>query len=61
MKTATVKSDLQNIANTLPDSASYKDAMYQLYVKMKIANGKEAVNKGDMKSHEAVKKMFGHV
>ncbi len=58
MTTATVKSDLEKIAQTLPDGASYVDAMYELYVRMKVAKGREAAERGDVMSHEDVKRRF---
>lgn len=53
-----IKEDLINIASKLPENATYSDAMYELYVRMKIAKGKEAVRLGKMISHEELKKRF---
>lgn len=36
----TIKSDLKFIADHLPANASYEEAMYELYVHMKIVQGK---------------------
>jgi hypothetical protein len=42
----TVKSELRDIAKRIPESATYTDAMYELYVRMKIAKGRQAADKG---------------
>lgn len=53
-----VKADLKSIANRLPSNASYSDAMYELYVRMKIAQGKKAADQGRTIDHEIVKQKF---
>ena len=58
MKESSVKSDLRNIAAKLPDSAGYDEAMYELYVCKKIAQGKQAAKEGRLISHDAVKREF---
>ena len=58
MSAVTMKSELRDIANRIPDSASYNDAMYQLYVRMKIAKGKQAADEGRVISHDEVKRRF---
>lgn len=58
MSTVTIKSELRDIADRIPDSASYNDAMYQLYVRMKIAKGKQAADEGRIISHDEVKRRF---
>ncbi len=58
MITTNVKADLRNIATHLPQSASYADAMYELYVRMKIALGKQAADDGRVVSHAEVKRRF---
>ena len=55
---AKIKSDLKYIADHLPANASYTDAMYELYVRMKITKGKQAVKEGRILSHVDVKKRF---
>ena len=54
----TIKSELRDIADRIPDSASYNDAMYQLYVRMKIAKGKQAAEEGRVIPHDEVKRRF---
>lgn len=58
MSAATMKSELRDIADRIPDSASYNDAMYQLYVRMKIAKGKQAADEGQVVPHDEVKRRF---
>jgi len=58
MATANIKLDLKQIAEHLPAGASYADAMYELYVRMKIANAKQAANEGRVVAHEEVKRRF---
>ncbi|MGD1018209.1 MAG: hypothetical protein ABSA12_02705 [Verrucomicrobiia bacterium] len=58
MSTPSVKSELKSIAAQLPDSATYSDAMYELYVRMKIAAGRKAAAEGRVISHAAVKRRF---
>ncbi len=48
----TVKSALRDIARRMPPSATYSDAMYELYVRMKIAKGRQAADEGRVVSHE---------
>ena len=58
MSTATIKSELRDIADHIPESASYSDAMYELYVRMKISKGKQAAQDGRTVSHDDVKRKF---
>lgn len=58
MATSTVKTDLREIARRLSPSASYADAMYELYVRMKITRGKRAANEGRIISDTSVKRRF---
>ncbi len=58
MTVATLKSDLHSMADRLPDNASYSDAMYELYVHMKVAKGRQAVAEGRVTDHNKVKQRF---
>lgn len=58
MTTATIKSELRDIADHIPESATYGDAMYQLYVRMKIAQGKQAADDGRVIPHDEIKRRF---
>ena len=53
-----IKSDLKSIAEHISPNASYADAMYELYVRMKIVQGKQAADEGRVVSHDEVKKRF---
>ena len=58
MNAVNVKTDLKHIADHLPETATYADAMYELYVRMKVAAGRKAISEGQSHSHEAVKSRF---
>ena len=58
MTTATIQSELRDIADHIPESATYADVMYQLYVRMKIAKGKKAADEGRLIPHDEVKRRF---
>ncbi len=58
METVDIKSDLKEIADHLSPSASYTDAMYELYVRMKISQGIQAANEGRVVPHDEVKRRF---
>ena len=53
-----IKSDLKSIADHLPTNASYEDAMYELYVHMKVAQGKKSADEGHVFEHQEVKRKF---
>jgi len=59
MISTNVKSDLESIARHLPAKSTYADAMYELYVRMKIAKGKEDVRRGRVLPHNDVKRKYG--
>jgi predicted transcriptional regulator len=58
MSATTIKSELIDIAKRIPDTASYSDAMYELYVRMKVARGKKAADEGRVVPHAEVKRRF---
>lgn len=58
MNAVTMKTELRDIADRIPDSASYGDAMYELYVRMKIAKGKKAADEDRVVPHDEVKRRF---
>lgn len=58
MSQSDVKSDLHRIADRLDDSATYADAMYELYLRMKIATGRRAGDEGRVIPHDQVKSRF---
>jgi len=56
MSTKSVKSELRDIARHIPESATYTDAMYELYVRMKVAKGRQAADEGRVVSHESARR-----
>lgn len=58
MSVATIKAELRDIADHIPESASYGDVMYELYVRMKVAKGRQAAEEGRIVSHDDVKRKF---
>ncbi len=58
MKAENIKSELKSIAEHLPEGASYTDAMYEIYVRMKIAKGKKAAEEGRLVPHEEIMRKF---
>lgn len=58
MNATSMKSELREIADRIPETASFSDAMYQLYVRMKVTNAKLAAEEGRVVPHDEVKKRF---
>ena len=54
----TVKEQVHKLAETLPDDATWDQAMYELYIRQKIAEGEKAVADGRVVPHEEVRKRF---
>ncbi len=52
----TLKNDIIDAINKLPESASIDEIMYRLYVIDKVRKGKEAVKKGETLLVEEIKK-----
>jgi predicted transcriptional regulator len=57
-KMPAVKEEAIHLIETLPDTCSWDDIIYELYVKKKIEKGLKAVEDGLLVSHEEVKKRF---
>ncbi len=57
-KMPAVKEEAIHLIETLPDTCSWDDIIYELYVKKKIEKGLKAVEDGRLVSHEEVKKRF---
>jgi predicted transcriptional regulator len=51
-----VKDEARRLIEKLPDTATWDDIMYELYVKKKIAGGLKAADEGRVVSHEEAKK-----
>ena len=52
----TLKKEILDAINKLPDTATLDDMMYRLYIIDKVHKGKEAVNRGETVSIEEIKK-----
>ena len=53
------KEAAKKLIDTLPDTASWDDIIYEMYAKKKIAEGLDAIERGEVLSHqEAVKRIF---
>ncbi len=53
-----VKEQLHEVADSLPEGATYEDAMQAMYVRVKIAEGERQIAAGEYVSHEeAVKQL----
>ena len=53
-----LKEEAKDLIDRLPENANLDDLMYELYVNQKIQNGLDAIDKGDIMTHEDVKKRF---
>lgn len=51
-----VKDEVRKLAEQLPDSATWDEVMYEVYVRQKIADGEQAIAEGRTVTHEEVKK-----
>lgn len=57
----TAKEMVRQLIEHLPDTATFDDIMYELYVRQKIEAGLEAVNEGRTIPHEEAKRrLLGH-
>jgi predicted transcriptional regulator len=55
---ARAKQLLREAVEQLPEDASVEDAMERLYFLAKVAHGLEAADRGDVVSHEEVRREF---
>ena len=55
---ATIKRNAIELIKSLPESTTWDDIMYEIYVKQKIDKGLNDIKNGKMTSHENVQKMF---
>lgn len=53
---STVKDEVRKLAEQLPDSATWDEVMYEIYVRQKIADGELAIAEGRTLLHAEVKK-----
>jgi predicted transcriptional regulator len=57
-KRKTVKSEAIKLVQGLPESATWDDVMYRIYVRQKIEAGLSDFEAGRVHSHEAIRKEF---
>lgn len=56
----TMQQIVHNIADNLPEKATWDDVMYTIYVRQKIEQGLKDIEEGHTVSHEdAVKELLG--
>lgn len=55
---SSIKEEAKKMIDNLPEKATWDDIMYKFYVKKKIDIGLEAMEKGNVLSHDDVKKRF---
>lgn len=58
-RNAPIKTAAARLVRKLPDSASWDDLMYQIYVRQKIEVGLADLKAGRKHSHAAIRKEFG--
>ncbi|MBI5574293.1 MAG: hypothetical protein HY919_07065 [Elusimicrobia bacterium] len=54
----TVKQEVSNILNRLPDDCSLDDVQYHLYVLQKVERGLKDAEEGRVYTHEEVERMM---
>ena len=59
MQTETIKQKARQLLDNLPDSASWEDLMYRIYVRQAIEAGIEDSDEGRTVDVEEVRKRFG--
>lgn len=55
---STIREEIRDLAEKLPEEATWDDVMYELYVRQKIAAGIKAADEGRVVPHEEVKRRF---
>jgi predicted transcriptional regulator len=55
---STIREEVRDLADKLPENATWDDVMYELYVRQKIAAGVQAADEGRVVDHEEVKRRF---
>jgi len=56
---STVKEQVHQIAERLPDDATWEQVRYEVHVREKIEEGEKAVAEGRTLPHDEVRKRFG--
>lgn len=57
-KRRSVKADALKLVRSMPDSSSWDDLMYQIYVRQKIEAGLDDLRARRTHSHEAIRREF---
>jgi len=55
---STVKDEVRKLAEQLPETATWDEVMYDIYVRQKVADGEVAIAAGRTMPHAEVKKRF---
>ena len=55
---STVKEQVRQIAEKLPENATWEQVRYELHVREQIEEGERAIAEGRSVSHDEVKKLF---
>jgi hypothetical protein len=55
----TIKAEARRIVDQLPDSASWEDLIYRIYVRQSIEAGIKDADEGRVESVEDVRRSFG--
>ena len=55
---STVKDEIRKLADQLPESATWDEVIYEIYVRQKIVDGEMAIAGGRTLPHAEVKKRF---
>ncbi len=58
MTATSVKNEAKRLVENLPDTASWDDLMYEVYVRQKIEEGIKAADEDRVLTHEEVRKRF---
>ncbi|MCK5612715.1 hypothetical protein KAR91_63165 [Candidatus Pacearchaeota archaeon] len=54
-----IRKEAEKLVRALPESATWDDLMYEIYVRQKIEDGIEAADENRVLSHEEVRRRFG--
>jgi predicted transcriptional regulator len=57
---STIKQQVQKLADTLPEDATWEQVRYEVYVREEIEEGEKAIAEGSTLSHQEVKNRFPH-
>lgn len=56
---SSIKEESIHLIQSLPESVTWDDIIYEMYVKKKIEKGLKDIEEGRVVPHEEVKKRFG--